>query len=118
MKKETMPIKEQLTLIRSLLKEADTEKSRIALLEQNMSIASDCKDCFMREIKENLDATTAIAKSVQDFINNIEDSKTRRVFTMHYLYGWSWQKIAFSVGVTSEAAPRRLHNRYLSSFRE
>ncbi len=60
----------------------------------------------------------ALVEELQDFINSIEDSDTRRVFTMRYINGFSWQKIAFQLGGYDESWPRKKHDRYLASHSE
>ncbi len=47
------------------------------------------------------------------FIDDIEDSLLRQIFTRRYIDGETWQRIAFLIGDTDEQYPRRLHNRYL-----
>lgn len=52
------------------------------------------------------------------YINTIEDSQVRRIFTLRYINGLSWQKIAFEIGETDEQYPRRKHNRYLANIKD
>ena len=47
------------------------------------------------------------------YIEGIEDSLTRQVFTYRYVDGLSWQQVALRLGETDEQYPRRIHNRYL-----
>lgn len=56
-------------------------------------------------------------RRIEDFIDNIPDSETRRIFRYRYIVGkrrWSWQKIAVEIGGgnTSDGV-RMIHNRYL-----
>lgn len=56
-------------------------------------------------------------KFVDQFIDGIEDSLTRRIFEERYINGEdkcpSWQSIAFHIGEYDESYPRRIHNKYL-----
>ena len=50
------------------------------------------------------------------FIDDLPDSRLRRVFTARYVDGLSWQAVAVRIGEYDEQVPRRLHNRYLQSY--
>ena len=56
-------------------------------------------------------------RRIEDFIDNIPDSETRRIFRYRYIAGkrrWSWQKIAVKIGGGNTAdGVRMIHNRYL-----
>ena len=55
-------------------------------------------------------------RRIEDFIDNIPDSETRRIFRYRYIVGkrrQSWQRIAVKIGHYDESYPRRIHNRYL-----
>lgn len=49
---------------------------------------------------------------IYTFIDSIEDSRTRLVFELRYIDGWSWQKISMYMGSTSESYARKIHSRY------
>jgi hypothetical protein len=54
---------------------------------------------------------------IQEFINSIPDSRTRRVFTYRYIDGMSWQRIAFKLGKHDESYPRLvIHDKYLKNI--
>lgn len=55
--------------------------------------------------------------ALNEFINNIADSETRRIFRYRYIEGWTFQKIAFRMNETDESYPRRKHNKYLKSIK-
>ena len=62
------------------------------------------------------DELRRMKQRIEDFIDNIPDSLTRRIFRMRYIEGEvrpSWQWIAFKVGHHDESYPRRIHNRFL-----
>jgi len=47
------------------------------------------------------------------FIDDIPDSRLRRIFSFRYIDGLSWLQVAFKIGEHDEQYPRRLHNRYV-----
>ena len=47
------------------------------------------------------------------FIDDIPDSRLRRIFAFRYIDGLSWLQVAFKIGEHDEQYPRRLHNRYV-----
>ena len=114
------PTRQELESYRSLLKEAGDQRVRLRFLEKEAErvggINSPMAEAYREAIKENIVKCCEIAANVQDFINTIDDSRTRRVFTMYYIDGWSWLKIAFAIGSHSESTPRVLHARYLKRF--
>ncbi len=55
-------------------------------------------------------------QDIEQFIQSIPDSVTRRIFTYRYMDGTvrpSWQWIAFKIGHYDEQYARRKHNKYL-----
>lgn len=51
---------------------------------------------------------------IEEFIDTIPDSRTRRVFQYRYIDGLSWQAIAMKIGRVHESYPRRdIHDKYL-----
>ena len=48
------------------------------------------------------------------FIDDIDDSLLRQIFTYRYIDGETWQGVARRIGERDEQYPRRLHNRYLT----
>lgn len=55
-------------------------------------------------------------QTIDEFMANIPDSETRRIFRYKYIDGTvkpSWQWIAFKIGKHDEQYPRRKHNKYL-----
>jgi hypothetical protein len=47
------------------------------------------------------------------YINTIDDSQMRMIFSLRYINGLTWQQIAFSIGEYDEQYPRRKHNAFL-----
>lgn len=79
------------------------------------SSASDIgrKKALLREYKKQ-------SAEIEDFINNIGDMVTRRIFRYRYIDGNikpSWQWIAFKVGGGNSAdSIRMIHNRYFKKM--
>lgn len=54
---------------------------------------------------------------IEEFINTIPDSKTRRVFHYRYIDNFSWCVIAGKIGKTDESYPRKIiHDKYLENL--
>ncbi len=45
----------------------------------------------------------------------IEDSEIRRIFTLYYIKGYAWRRVARELGYADESVPRKKHDRYLLS---
>lgn len=58
-----------------------------------------------------------IKLDIEEFINTIPDSLTRRVFRYRYIDNLSWQSIAMRIGKVHDSYPRRdIHDRYLENL--
>lgn len=54
---------------------------------------------------------------IEEFINNIPDSLTRRVFRYRYIDGLEWRPIARKIGRFDESYPRKIiHDKYLENL--
>ena len=66
------------------------------------------------------DELRRMKQRIEDFIDNIPDSLTRRIFRMRYIEGEvrpSWQWIAFKVGGGNSAdGTRKRHDRFLGKL--
>lgn len=51
------------------------------------------------------------------YIEKIENSEMKLIFTLRYINGMSWQRIAFAAGYQDESVPRKKHNRFLKNDR-
>jgi len=55
--------------------------------------------------------------AIEEFIDGIDDSLTRRVFKMRYEDGMSWTAIALKLGKHDENYPRiAIHDKFLKNF--
>ena len=70
-------------------------------------------DRYRSSINENYRRCARLLGELQDYINSIDDSEMRQIFKMHYINGWTWQKIAFRIDSTDESYPRKKHAKYL-----
>lgn len=67
-----------------------------------------CRDRICEELAEREQQLARIER----YIETLPDSMLRQIYTYYYLYGWSWQKIAFETGGSCEATPRLRCRRY------
>lgn len=109
-----LPTREELKSLRSLRREVDEARAHLASVNAGMRgemwFAS---DRYRELLEERITKLNSTLERLMAFVNSIEDSRTRRVFMMHYVMGYSWQKIAFQIEASSESTPRLLHSRYL-----
>ena len=124
-KNNTEIIKQKFREITDLKKEIAHDKMRLAQLENNISnnlsgapigaLTEQLKG-YRTAIKQNISRCCTKLEAAQQLINSIEDSEMRRIFTLYYIHGWSWQRVAFAIGLNSEASARIKHNRFLKSL--
>jgi len=67
--------------------------------------------------KNRLRAMAEFSK-LQAFIETIDDSQVRLIFTMRYLDGKSWHQVAWRLGGNTADSVRMVHNRYLARLAE
>ena len=68
----------------------------------------------LKEIVEcNLRRYMIEYNSLKRFISEVEESQMRQIFTLRYVNGMTWQRIAMEIGETDESYPRRKHNKFL-----
>lgn len=81
--------------------EADKKEDRLVKLNRLL--------CKRKEKCEDMKLT------IEEFISNIPDSKTRRIFQYRYIDGLSWLQIAMRMNKIHESYPRKIHDRYLEN---
>ena len=69
---------------------------------------------YRARIAENLDKCITLVEELQAYINDIEDSELRHIFTLRYIHAYSWQRIACALGGHDESYARKKHDRYLA----
>lgn len=68
-------------------------------------------------LKERKIKCEDIKIQIEEFINDIPDSLTRRVFRYRYVEELSWQQIARRIGRYDESYPRKvIHDKYLDGL--
>lgn len=59
----------------------------------------------------------SMSERINSFINDIEDTYVKQIFCMHFLSGYTWEKIAiFFGGVASCEAYRKTVERYFNKY--
>lgn len=59
-----------------------------------------------------------LALEIEEFINTIPDSRTRRVFSLRYIDGLNWLQIARKIERYDESYPRKvIHDKYLDKLK-
>lgn len=67
-------------------------------------------------LAERKDTCEEMKLKIEEFISNIPDSRTRRVFQYRYIDGLSWLQIARKLGKCDESYPRKIiHDKYLEN---
>ena len=51
---------------------------------------------------------------IEDFIEEIEDSRIRLIFELRYIHGKSWVYISNKLGSSNESYARKSHDRYIA----
>ena len=116
--------KKRLAQYSKLMKEIDEDRLRLARLADRllrhdpvngfwMGDGQRCFSGYEARIEENVARCAALVEELQAFINEIEDSEMRRIFTLRYVYGLPWRRIAFRLQAYDESYPRKKHDRYL-----
>ena len=54
-----------------------------------------------------------LQNEIEDYIEKIEDSKTRQIFRYRYMDNMTWVQIANAMGYDGESGPRMKHDRFL-----
>ncbi len=61
---------------------------------------------------------TEMKLEIEEFINTIPDSRTRRVFSLRYIDGLNWLQIARKIERYDESYPRKvIHDKYLENLK-
>lgn len=122
--------RQRLSQYKRLLREIKEDRERLtrlsarllrcapAGLPEHAGYTSEELEGYRKYIDENLDRCVMLVAALQQYINGIADSETRRLFIFRYVYGYSWQKVAFAMGWYDESLPRKKHNRYLLAHPE
>lgn len=69
-----------------------------------------------KTLKDRLEKCEDLKLQIEQFINSIPDSRTRRVFQYRYIDNMEWLPIAYRIGGYEESYPRKIHERYLEKI--
>ena len=64
-------------------------------------------------IKKRYKKCLELKIQIEQFIESIDDSRTRLIFELRYIEGYKWQKISKELGAYDESYARKIHDRYL-----
>lgn len=65
------------------------------------------------ELNKRLNELFYTERRVSNFVAGIDDSEMRRIITLRYVEGLTWQQVANRIGESDESYPRRKCNRFL-----
>lgn len=70
-----------------------------------------------KKLRRRLEELLEKREELEEFIDKIDDSELRMIFTLRYINGLSWQQIAARMGVEGDGSTqRKKHDRFLKSF--
>lgn len=118
--------KRRLSQYKRLLRSIKTDRTRldglVALMRRSKETGlaalwgmnDEMVEDYRRYIENNVAQSLTLAAELQQYIRTIKDREIRHLFILHYIYGYSWQKVAFMMGWFDESVPRKRHDRYLT----
>lgn len=118
--------KRHLSQYKRLLRTIQTDRTRLSALAARIrrsketgladlwGLSDEIVEDYRRYIEKNVAQSLTLAAELQQYIHEIEDREMRHLFILHYIYGYSWQKVAFMMGWFDESVPRKKHDRYLT----
>jgi hypothetical protein len=84
-------------------------------LGQKFGIKSDI-EAVKAQLHDRRVACVKEYKRLNEFIAGVEDSEMRQILTLKYVYGKSFQQIAFAIGKSDEQIPRKKHDKFLEKY--
>lgn len=69
---------------------------------------------LLKQMEGRQSAALQECLALQRYIETIEDSQTRTIFTLRYFEGLSWHQVAWRLGGNTSDSVRMIHNRYLA----
>ena len=69
-------------------------------------------------LKERYERDLQLQIEIEEFINNIQDSKLRQIFEFRYIDGFSWIQIQTILKFKHEDTARKKHDRYIEKLKE
>ena len=118
----------RLSQLNDMKREVDELSQRIAKLQQEAQggrvRGMPCSDRYDAALAEAIGRMAARRTDCMEelgrlyaFIDDLPDSRLRRIFSFRYIDGLTWQQVAFRIGEFDEQYPRKIHNRYLCAKR-
>lgn len=99
------------------------QASNIEYPYQAISVTIYGKSELTKEEKEirskllnQLHKSIELRSDIEDFIESIDDSRTRMIFRLRYIENWSWIKISRFLGSSNESYARVIHDRFLRRY--
>lgn len=77
------------------------------------SVAKKLHSAYEQDYIDRICKADVMRQEIEDFIDAISDSLTRRVFRKRYIQGQDWLTIAHDCGSNHESYPRKIVDRYL-----
>lgn len=85
---------------------------------EGYNIMDDTLERRKSTLKKRIDKCESMKVEIEEFINTIPDSLTRRVFQYRYIEGLEWLPIAMRIGRVHESYPRKyIHDKYLENLK-
>ena len=99
------------------LKELRARESELATADDEVAAVRVAAkiESYREQIRRNIEHSYEGAVAIQTYINLIGDSELRRIFTLYYIKGYAWRRVARELGYTDESVPRKKHDRYILS---
>lgn len=133
--------REDLEQYPSLLKEIEDLKSRVRRVQRDhkaFEVADTVKDYtknktiiirgidwdsydrkvekYIKQLEKRIEKAATLKCEIEDFIAQIPDSLTRRIFTLRYMDDKKFHQIAIELHMGGESTPRKKHDRYLENY--
>lgn len=117
--------RKQLSQYRCLLREIREEKLYLAqltnrllrhapTLPDGLPLLPEETAARRERLEANLEKCHSLLAEIESYINAIEDSQLRRIFTLRYVHAYSWRRVAYLTGGHEESYARKKHDRYLA----
>lgn len=61
--------------------------------------------------RRRIQALTAQKAEIEQFVETLSDTRARRLLKMHYIFGWTWAKVSYRTGKSTDS-----NKKYLQRF--
>lgn len=94
----------------------DRQLCELDLLTKAFAVSGEGEDARLiqlrSDIKRRADLLSAKYESFHNYISSVDDPFDRSALTLRYLYGMTWQQVAFTLGEYDEQYARRRCEKY------